>query len=89
MSIRTKILGGFIIVVVIGALLGGIGVISSQILTAQAHEVKAYQIEASSFATILNAHNTWRNGLTSTVITGAEFKGSRPYRLRSRQLAQQ
>jgi len=76
MSIRAKILRGFITVVIIGALLGTIGVVSSQMLTNRAHELDEFQSQAAKFNEVLNAHYTWRNNLTQTVISGAEFKGS-------------
>ncbi|MDR0324966.1 MAG: methyl-accepting chemotaxis protein [Oscillospiraceae bacterium] len=76
MSIRQKILGGFIIVVILGVALGLLGVISTTMLTNQAYELDKFQNESASFASILNAHNTWRNGMNRTLMTGTEFTGS-------------
>jgi len=76
MTIRAKILRGFIIIVIIGALLGAIGVISSQLFTSRARDLEVMQKEADKFSEILNAHHSWRNNLTETVITGQEFKGA-------------
>ena len=76
MSIRAKILRGFITVVIIGALLGTIGVVSSQMFTSRARELDKLQHESAKFSEVLNAHYTWRNNLTQTVIAAAEFKGS-------------
>jgi len=76
MSIRKKILGGFIIVVIIGALLGIAGLISTSMLTGMSAEMHEFQIESAKFSGILNAHYNWRNGLTRTVMDGSPFTGS-------------
>jgi methyl-accepting chemotaxis protein len=76
MTIRKKIMAGFIVVVFLGVALGLMGVLSTSMLTDQAYEVEQYQDESSSFASILNAHNAWRSALTSSVMTGTAFTGS-------------
>jgi len=76
MSIRARILKGFIIVVIIGAMLGAIGVVSSRMLLARADELFYYQKESAKFSEILNAHYAWRYNLTNAVISGTEFTGS-------------
>ena len=76
MNIRTKILGGFIIVVILGASLGIIGAISIQNMTDMVSELDDLQHESENFSNILNAHYTWRNNLTETVMSGKEFSGS-------------
>ena len=76
MSIRKKILGGFLVVALLGMILGAIGVGSVQLLSAKTAELHEYSVQSDSFTEILNAHYSWRNGLTEAVITGAEFKGS-------------
>ena len=76
MNIRTKILGGFIIVVILGASLGIIGALSIQNITGMVADLHGMQDESNAFANILNAHYTWRNNLTETVMTGKEFSGS-------------
>ena len=76
MSIRKKILGGFLIVALLGMILGATGFVSAQFLSAKTTELHEYSIQSDSFTDILNAHYSWRNGLTEAVITGGEFKGS-------------
>jgi len=76
MTIRAKILRGFIVVGIIGALLGTIGVVSSQMLTGKAVKLQEYQDQSAQFTDVLNAHYAWRYGLTQTVISGSDFKGS-------------
>ena len=76
MTIRAKILKGFIIVFIIGALLGTIGIVSSQMFTGRARELGEYQYQAAKFTEVINAHYNWRNNLTQSVLSGTEFKGS-------------
>ena len=76
MSIRAKILRGFIVVGIIGAILGTIGVVSSQMLTSRAQKLEEFQKQSAKFTEVLNAHYAWRYGLTEAVISGTEFKGS-------------
>jgi len=76
MSIRNKILGGFLIVSLFGMCLGVVGIIAAQRFTAKTAELTAYSEQSDSFFTILNAHYTWRNSLTEAITNGTEFTGS-------------
>jgi len=76
MSIRKKILGGFLVVALLGMVLGATGFVSAQLLSSKTTELHEYSIQSDVFAKILNAHYSWRNGLTKAVITEAEFTGS-------------
>ena len=76
MSIRKKILGGFIIVVILGTILGVVGLVSTNLLTGEARELEKFQAEAANFADILSKHYVWRNGLSETVMAGTAFTGS-------------
>ena len=76
MSIRKKILCGFLIVALLGMVLGVTGLVSAQILFSKTTELHEYSLQSDIFADILNAHYSWRNGLTAATITEAEFKGS-------------
>ena len=49
---------------------------STQILTRQAFELEGLQHDTASFSNILNAHYSWRNGLTETAMSGKTFAGS-------------
>ena len=76
MSIRKKILGGFLAVALFGMILGATGFVSAQLLSSKTTELHNYSIQSDSFTKILNAHYSWRNGLTEAVLTETEFKGS-------------
>ncbi len=75
-TIRKKIIGGFAVILVIGLILGIMGLVSTRLLTGMSHELYEMEETASGIATVLNAHNTWRQGLTEAVLEGKEFKGS-------------
>jgi methyl-accepting chemotaxis protein len=72
MSIGKKILIGFIIVVTIGVMMGVIGLVFTRVLTKSTADLQSQ----NEFSSILIAHFNWRNGLTQTVMTGSDFKGS-------------
>ena len=76
MSIRTKILGGFLIVSLLGIALGITGLISAQLTQTRMNELRGILNYSGEFSDILKAHYSWRNGLSETIITGEEFKGS-------------
>jgi len=76
MKIRTKILGGFMIMTLVAVILGTTGLLSTIKLDGIATELYELQHESHSVSRILNAHYTWRQGLTESVLTGSEFKGS-------------
>jgi methyl-accepting chemotaxis protein len=76
MKIRTKLFGGFFIVVVIGIILGVVGYYSNIELSSSADYIHNLSDVRMSITTILNSHFVWRQGLTDTVYTGAKFTGS-------------
>ena len=76
MKIRTKILGGFMIMALVAVVLGTTGMVSAMKLEGISTELYELQHESHSISKVLNAHYTWRQGLTESVLTGSEFKGS-------------
>ena len=76
MKIRTKLFGGFFIVVTIGVFLGALGFYSNYHLTALSGEILGISKRSASVASILNAHYAWRHGLSEAVYSEAEFTGS-------------
>jgi len=76
MSIRKKLLAGFLLVSLLGMFLGVVGFISVEKFSSKVGELRAYSNGAHRFSSILSAHYTWRNGITSTIMTGAKFNGS-------------
>ena len=76
MSIRFKLLGGFLIVTILGIALGVVGLVSAQLTHGRMNELRGILNNSSEFSEILKAHYSWRNGLSQTIITGEEFKGS-------------
>lgn len=76
MTIRKKILVGFIIIFIIGFILGICGLVSTNILTNLSDDQYALQEASSGVADVLNAHYIWRQGLTEAVLAGKDFTGS-------------
>ena len=76
MSIRKKLLAGFLLVSLLGMFLGIVGFISVEKFSSKVSELRAYSNGAHRFSSILSAHYNWRNGITSTIMTGAKFSGS-------------
>jgi len=76
MSIRKKLLAGFLLVSLFGVILGSAGLVSARMFSSKVAELRTYSTKSQNFSSILNAHYAWRNGLTETVITGAKFNGA-------------
>jgi len=76
MTIRNKLLLGFVIMAMIGMILGAVGLISANSLAKLTQELRELTAETDSVTEVLVAHYNWRHGLTMTVMTGAEFTGS-------------
>ena len=76
MKIRTKLFGGFFIVVAIGVFLGGLGLFSNRELTSASEGILHLSETRTSVSSILNSHYIWRHGLSETVYAGAAFTGS-------------
>ena len=76
MKIRTKLFGGFFIVMAIGLLLGALGLFSDFKLVRLSDEVLRIANTRSSISAILNSHYIWRHGLSQTVYSGDAFGGS-------------
>ena len=76
MKIRTKILGGFLIIAFLGLLLGGTTLVLTFRLSGVSDSQREFQKEVKEFTDILSAHYTWRNNLTEAILTGTEFTGS-------------
>ena len=76
MRIRTKILGGFMIIAAIAMTLGIIGLVSTLTLNRITTELHELQKDQQSISNVLNAHYLWKQRLTESVLSGSEFKGS-------------
>ncbi len=76
MSIRKKLLAGFLIVTLFGVILGITGFVSARMFSSKVDELRTYTTKSHNFSSILNAHYAWRNGMTETVMTGAKFNGA-------------
>jgi len=74
--IRTKLFGGFFIVVAIGILLGAVGLYSNTQLTSSSEDILSLADTRTSISSILSSHYVWRHGLSETVYSGAAFTGS-------------
>ncbi|MCL2271197.1 MAG: hypothetical protein FWC19_00130 [Treponema sp.] len=67
MKIRTKLIGDFAIVALIGSFLGMVGLYSNNQLTNKAEEIITItEIEARILG-ILNSHYNWRQSLMETM----------------------
>ena len=76
MKIRTKLFGGFFIVVAIGIFLGVLGLYIDTRLTALSEDVLHLAETRTSISSILSSHYVWRHGLSETVYSEAAFAGS-------------
>jgi len=76
MKIRTKLVGGFAIIALIGAFLGIVGLISNNRLTHSASEIIEITEVEATVSKILNSHYNWRHALTESVYTGTAFTDS-------------
>ena len=76
LKVRAKLITGFVIVAAIGIILGLAGIISLQVIKTKSAEVVSLQEISHGASGVLNAHYTWRHGLTEAVLTGGEFTGS-------------
>ena len=76
MKIRTKLFGGFFIIVGIGGLLGIMGLSNDKKLVALSQEILYLAETRSTFSSVLSAHYTWRHGLSEAVYAGIPFTGS-------------
>jgi methyl-accepting chemotaxis protein len=76
MSIHTKILMGFALILLLGAVLAMAGMDSTRTLLVLSNTAHDMQNRVTGISNVLNAHYIWRQGLTETVLTGSEFKGS-------------
>ena len=76
MKIRTKLVGGFAIVALIGAFLGLVGLYSNNELTNAAEDIIHITEVEATVSAIVTSHFNWRQALMETVYTGAPFTGS-------------
>jgi len=75
-KIGAKILTGFIVLLVLVAVIGASGIIAIRTLSALSDELYRQQSLGHSISSVLNAHFTWRQNLTVAVFTGSKFSGS-------------
>jgi len=76
MKIRTKLVGGFLLIALIGAFLGIIGLFSNNSLTDSAEDIIDITEVEARVSSILTAHFNWRHDLTEAVHLGETFTGS-------------
>jgi len=76
MKVRTKMLSGFIVVTMIGLILGIAGIVSILMIKSLSDESHLLQRAGDGASTALNAHYVWRHGITMAVFTESDFTGS-------------
>ena len=76
MKLRTKMLCGFMVLTLITAILGAVGLMTNMTLNGISTELFELQAEQESVSNVLSAHNVWKQGITESVLTGNEFGGS-------------
>ena len=76
LSVRKKIAIGFMLVTIIGVALGVVGIFSITTFTDAVRDLLDTKHNSDEVNNVLQAHYTWRQGITEAVATGAEFKGS-------------
>lgn len=75
MKLRSRITRGFIIVAVIGWVIGLVGVLSMQWLTSLSGRQSTITQSYMDAAAVMQAHHMWRHGLTLAVAEGEIFEG--------------
>jgi methyl-accepting chemotaxis protein len=73
MTVRAKILGGFIIATALGLILGIIGLVSTETLTLLSDELYTLQHTSSAVTEVVNDHYEWMHSVTVSGLTGVEF----------------
>jgi len=76
MKIRTKILGGFGAIAIIGVFLGLMGLYSERKLTSASGDIRDLAKVGSNVSVVLAAHHEWRQELSNAVYRGLAFTGS-------------
>jgi len=76
MKIRTKLVGGFSIIALIGAFLGVVGLYSNNVLTDTAEDIIHITEVEANISSILSSHYNWRHNLTDSTYSGKPFTGS-------------
>ena len=76
MKIRSKLLTSFFAIVVLSALLGGLGYWSTDRISNLGDEIADVSETRTRISNILNTHYIWRHGLSQTVYAGVPFMGS-------------
>ena len=76
MKVRAKMLTGFIIVTIIGMIIGIVGITSILMIKSISDNIRTLQVTSAGASNVLNAHYIWRHGLTTAVYSGSEFTGS-------------
>jgi len=76
MKVRNKMLTGFIIVTLIGTLLGVVGIAAIGMIKSGSQEVASLQGISTGASDVLSAHYKWRHALTEAVLAEGEFTGS-------------
>ena len=76
MKIRTRILGGFMVTVLITIILGVTGFVSNHKMTKTANMQRGLESQNDSITIVLNAHYAWRQALVDAILTGEKFEGS-------------
>ena len=76
MSVKAKIITGFIVVVLFGVFIGVDGITTINNLADMSDELLSVQNETVELNNILNAHFEWRSKMSNYIITKEEFTGS-------------
>ena len=76
MKLRTKIIAGFLIVAILGWLVGIAGLISIRQISNLSKEQDLIRQSYVDATDVMDAHYEWRQALTQSVYSGQEFNGS-------------
>ena len=76
MKIRTKLFGGFFVVVAIGIFLGVMGLYNDKKLVSLSQDVLTLAEKRTELSSILGTHYVWRHALSQAVYAGEAFTGS-------------
>ncbi len=76
MKLRSKIIVGFVVIAVIGCVLGITGLLSTWGIARLSDEQETLHQSYADAANVLSAHYEWRHALTMTASAGTEFTGA-------------
>jgi methyl-accepting chemotaxis protein len=76
LTLRTRIILGFVCIFVFALILGAVGIVSISTLQQRSSDMVFVEAAAKSAINVVSAHREWLQNLSNAVYTGSEFTGS-------------